>query len=302
VRVHSSVRAIEYGAFRERCHLAMLILNDELEAIGKEAFRSCTNLHRIEIPHTVRKIGREAFRKCATLTTVTLGNGLEEIGMGAFFKCTSLQRILIPNNVKSIKGWAFRNCTELTDVTFGDGLEVIGEEAFARCESLQRIRIADSARTLAASLRDTSPAVSTTIPSHTSGGREDVTEAAPITTPLRATVLFQTNPITTDLGKMGRDSVHFSAGLKSPPEQLGTSQTSQNPRQGSNASPVSESVRTANPDMNLSALRPSNYPIARHNHVPVNDVDNTAEPTIFSVAHKVKPLVVQLALRFFHIT
>ncbi len=88
---------------------------------------------------------------------------------------------------------------------------------------------------------------------------------------------------------MRRDSVHFSAGLKSPPEQMGTPQTHHNSLQGKTVPPVTEAARPVTTGANLSALRPSNYPTTQHNHVPVNDVDNTAEPTIFSVAHKVKP-------------
>jgi hypothetical protein len=52
-------------------------------------------------------------------------------------------------------------------------------------------RIAESARTLAASLRDSSPVVVTAADPPPSRGREVPNEAAPISTPLRATVLFQ---------------------------------------------------------------------------------------------------------------
>ena len=150
-------------------------------------------------------------------------------------------------------------------------------------------RIAESARTLAASLRDSSPLIATAADPPPNRGKEDPIEALPISTPLRATVLFQTNPITTDIRTIRRDSVHFSAGLKSPPEQMGTPQTQHNPRQGNTVPPMAEAVRPMTTGATSSALRPSNYPTTQHNHVPVNDVDNTAEPTMFSVAHKVKP-------------
>ena len=102
VRVHSSVKTNKDRAFCDRGHLAIVILNDELEAIEEETFRSCTTLQLIKIPNTVKAIRSGALYHCSGITTVSLGDGLEEIGCCAFRQCTSLEQIAVPNSVKEI--------------------------------------------------------------------------------------------------------------------------------------------------------------------------------------------------------
>ena len=110
-----------------------MILNDELEEIGKWAFYLCMSLHEIVIPNAVKTIKEGAFNNCTRLTIVNLGDGLEEIEGGAFHNCKSLQQVVIPNVVKTIKAKAFVDCRSLTSVIPGDGLGEIGEAAFAWC-------------------------------------------------------------------------------------------------------------------------------------------------------------------------
>ncbi len=140
VRIHSSVRMIQGEAFWRRRQLRIVILNDGLEEIGKDAFSFCA-LREIIIPNAVKRIQEYAFSNCYGLTAVALGNGLEEIGAGAFRYCDTLREIIIPNAVRAIKVGAFGYCSGLTTVTLGNGLEEIGEEAFCRCTSLREIII-----------------------------------------------------------------------------------------------------------------------------------------------------------------
>ena len=146
VRIHSSVRWIEYqhesneGVFEDRRQLRIVILNDELNEIGVDAFR-CTSIEEIVIPNAVRAIHERAFSCCSELTTVTLGDGLEEIGKCSFAWCTSLNEILIPNAVKTIETYAFAHCSGLTTVTLGDGLEYIRAFVFYKCTALEGIVI-----------------------------------------------------------------------------------------------------------------------------------------------------------------
>ena len=146
IRIDSSVRAIGRWAFCDRRQLRIVILNKELEEIGREAFEYCTSMEETVIPNAVRDIEDYAFGNCMRLTRVTLGNGLEEIGWRAFYECTSLEEIVIPNAVRVIRDWAFYECTRLTRVTLGDGLEEIGERAFEDCESLEEIVIPPAVR------------------------------------------------------------------------------------------------------------------------------------------------------------
>ena len=119
----------------------------KLEAIGDEAFRSCSALSSITIPASVTSIGNSAFNSCYDsrnrigLTTVTFAEGsqLETIGESAFEACRVLSSVTIPASVTEIGKNAFYNCydgsTGLTEVTFAEGskLETIGESAFNGC-------------------------------------------------------------------------------------------------------------------------------------------------------------------------
>jgi hypothetical protein len=146
VRIHSSVRAIEFGAFSGREQLRNVILNEELEEIGVYAFGECESMEEIDIPDNVRAIQRLGFESCTGLKRVTLGNGLEEIGEGAFAYCESMEEIVIPPAIRKIKDHAFYDCTGLTRVTLSSGLEEIGEEAFACCTSMEEIVIPPAVR------------------------------------------------------------------------------------------------------------------------------------------------------------
>ena len=119
----------------------------KLEAIGNEAFQSCSALSSITIPASVTSIGNSAFKSCYDnrnrigLTTVTFAEGsqLKTIGESAFEACRVLSSITIPASVTEIGKNAFYNCydgsTGLTEVTFAEGskLETIGESAFNGC-------------------------------------------------------------------------------------------------------------------------------------------------------------------------
>jgi hypothetical protein len=146
VRIDSSVLAIKDWAFYRREQLRIVILNEELEKIGRYAFNWCTSLEKIAVPNAVWAIEYGAFRFCTGLTRVTLGDGLEEIGERAFAECTSMEEIVIPDNVRAIEYGAFRLCTGLTRVTLGDGLEEIGTEAFGRCTSIEEILIPNNVK------------------------------------------------------------------------------------------------------------------------------------------------------------
>ncbi len=78
--------------------LVIVILKEELEKVGWEAFKQCTSLECIKIPNTVNAIREGAFDSCLQLRIVTLGHGQREIGVKAFSRCTSLVRIEIPTH------------------------------------------------------------------------------------------------------------------------------------------------------------------------------------------------------------
>ena len=56
VRIYSSVRAIKNWAFCKQWELRIVILNEELEEIGRSAFADCISIGVIIIPNNVRAI------------------------------------------------------------------------------------------------------------------------------------------------------------------------------------------------------------------------------------------------------
>jgi hypothetical protein len=123
VRIHSSVRRIKDKAFSESWDLRIVILNEELEEIGEEAFSFCIALEEIAIPNNVRVIKEAAFSACLGLKRVILGDGLEEIGVQAFSSCESMEEIVIPPAVRDIHDSAFDSCRNLTRVKYCDEIE-----------------------------------------------------------------------------------------------------------------------------------------------------------------------------------
>lgn len=75
----STLRKIEYGAFRGCRGLKSIQLPDGLEAIGRYCFYK-SGLEKLVLPKSVREIGVRAFRDCAQLKSVRLNEGLERLG------------------------------------------------------------------------------------------------------------------------------------------------------------------------------------------------------------------------------
>jgi hypothetical protein len=142
VRMVSSARRRVLHRHIFSCHpdLRHVILNENLEEIGADAFIYCSSLEEIDTPHAVRAIGNHAFVHCSGLNRVIFGTGLEEIGEGSFGNCTSIHEIFIPNAVKVIAEFAFHGLG-LIRVTLGSGLEEIGRFAFSHCKFLHEIII-----------------------------------------------------------------------------------------------------------------------------------------------------------------
>ena len=110
-------------------------------------------------------------------------------------------------------------------------------------------RIANTAQTLATSLKETLPKVTT--PTITKLHKREVKNSSP---PLRATALFQNESLTKDIGRLRRDSVRFTPGLKSPPELMGVSSDfTELPRPTASPS-ITETASNGSTDRNASAL------------------------------------------------
>ena len=138
VLIDRSLDEIEDYAFKYCKNLLTVETHDGIRKVGKNAFRYCTSLRRINLKSAI-EIDEYAFNSCDNLESVEFGDRLETIGDGAF-GWTSLKHLKLPSIV-NIGGAVFLNCTRLIDVELSDRLETIGAGAFCGCERLQRIAV-----------------------------------------------------------------------------------------------------------------------------------------------------------------
>jgi uncharacterized protein YjdB len=168
----SNFANIESQALRECVTLVGIILPDELESIGTEAFRSSYNIGEVIIPASVTDISSDAFTNCGGIRAFRVdeenavycsvdgilysknktklifyayGNGLKSfevpshvtsIEFLSFYDCT-LESLIISSPL-TIEKEAFNNCSKLENVTICSGT-IIKDKAFQACWSLRSV-------------------------------------------------------------------------------------------------------------------------------------------------------------------
>ena len=83
-------------------------------AIGKQAFKDCSQLIEVILPDTVIRIEDFAFFMCEKLESIALSQSLESIGESAFFDCSALTGLELPATVKEIDILMIAGCRSLT--------------------------------------------------------------------------------------------------------------------------------------------------------------------------------------------
>ncbi len=139
-----SVRSVPYRALYECDSLHTVILGNNVDTIGDEAFRNCYNLRNIDFANAtnLRAIGYQAFYDCYNLRNIDFVNAtnLTTIGNNAFYSCDSLRNINFGNatNLTTIGDNVFSDCINLryTDLENATNLVRIGSSAFQGCTAL----------------------------------------------------------------------------------------------------------------------------------------------------------------------
>ena len=189
ITIPASVTTIRDTAFRSLTNLANVTFaaGSQLETIGVEAFRGCSNLSSITLPANLKTINGDAFYS-TNLSSITIPTSVTTINGSVFVACNNLTEIIvdasnanysssngvlfnktqtriirypagktgtsytIPASVSTIGNYAFHNCTKLTSITLPVGLTTIEYGALWDCENITTITIPATVTNMGSSL------------------------------------------------------------------------------------------------------------------------------------------------------
>lgn len=109
-------------------------------SIADGAFEDNSVIQSVYIPENVEYIGRRAFKGCADLTTVEFGGYFVDLGDYAFANCTSLEYMWVPCTGVLPSG-LFSGCHNLSAVRIAEGNIAIRDGAFTDCDGLEYLYI-----------------------------------------------------------------------------------------------------------------------------------------------------------------
>lgn len=138
-----------------------VVLSNNIEVIGENAFNNCTNLTSITLGTGLNKIGENAFNYCINLKNVLfeslenwfdveLEYGSSPFAYGAtiYVQGSPISEIIIPDSVTKINNRLFYGCKTITKVTFGSSVESIREYSFAYCTNLTQVIMNNGLKTI----------------------------------------------------------------------------------------------------------------------------------------------------------
>ncbi|MBO6024062.1 MAG: leucine-rich repeat domain-containing protein [Bacteroidales bacterium] len=111
-----------------------------LTAVGKDAFRGCSNLESVTLPN-VATISQYAFYCCNKLNNVTIPSSVTTIEKNAFYQCDAFTTITIPATVTSLGDYAFYGCDAVTTLSIGTGVTVLPDYVFAFMGNITSVSI-----------------------------------------------------------------------------------------------------------------------------------------------------------------
>lgn len=104
------------------------IIPKSVKSIGREAFRGCFELEKIEIPESIIEIDGGAFEYCASLKLINLPKKIK-INLGAFYACNNLNSIEIPKD-SCLDAYSFDCCENLKAIYNLDNAKYLAQNAF----------------------------------------------------------------------------------------------------------------------------------------------------------------------------
>lgn len=130
--------------FAECFNLQEITIPEYIDSIGEQAFRSCTNLKKIQLPSNLKNISYYLFANCSSLEELSLPNHIQSIGANAFYGCSGIKTLIIPESVQEIGQYVFEDMSSLQSIEFPKNLKQISQGACMGCTSLKEIKIPES--------------------------------------------------------------------------------------------------------------------------------------------------------------
>ena len=134
LEIQNNIVAIGNDAFRGASSMTSITIGAGVKNIGNRAFQACTNLSSLTFSDGLTSVGVEAFRGCNSLVNVLLPNTLNEVDDGAFAFCKTLANVDMSRSTQSdltIGAFAFYDCPNITEINFGAFTSEIGDGAFS---------------------------------------------------------------------------------------------------------------------------------------------------------------------------
>jgi len=135
ITIGSGVTKIGKNAFKSCTNLTTIIFSgNDLTTIEDDAFNACSALRSITLPPSLTAIGTRAFRD-TKLTSITIPTECTTLGTSIFENCTAMTKATFSStaNLPSLPNAIFKGCNNLRDITIPDAIETIGEGAFQGC-------------------------------------------------------------------------------------------------------------------------------------------------------------------------
>ena len=116
-----------------------IILPDNIDYIGWQAFEHCECISHFTIPDKVQIISGQTFTSCYSLSSVHFPDSLRIIGHSAFQECYLLENVNLPDSLLAICSNAFWDCWNLSSIRLPENCKVIGYHAFGNCVNLKSV-------------------------------------------------------------------------------------------------------------------------------------------------------------------
>lgn len=150
ITIGPGVTKIGKNAFKSCTNLTTITFSgNDLTTIEDEAFNACSALRSIELPSSLTTIDTLAFRD-TKLTSITIPTACTTLGTSIFENCTALTKATFSStaNLPRLPNAIFKGCNNLRDITIPDAIETIGEGAFQGCSKLSDPPISPSMTTI----------------------------------------------------------------------------------------------------------------------------------------------------------